>query len=758
MTEQGRNDGTGPEGREIMNYRIHPGRVMAEAALPEPALPEAAGQALPGEAAPGYEFEEARLHLKECFAAVAAWARGLPEGASPGGFLVIKAVLHPDRLDYANSPRHFLQYLNLSVLGSHKFKVFPKRTFGPPGGPGLGPGESQIGAGTARRRTISLFVAGRKENLEAAAQKLLDMPPNSPAARQMACLETISPPDAAGHVKTFGDSEVDSFEAVLHLWPGGEGDFPLAEFCAYAEKAGFTAHRDHALKAGGLMFVPVRGARARLLHLARFVFIREIKEVGRLRGLTPPGGTGEAPGGGPPGGLTLPEPGFDEWTSASGVKAAILDAGLPSEHLIGPWLTKYVKSDIPDLEGGPEHGLSVASSFLFGPLPDQGQALRPLAPVSFYRVIDADTAREDGLAMYHTLANIRKALADMAGGDERPEIKGADRPFVNLSLGPDLPARDDTVHAWTAVLDELAASGRIFFTLAAGNNGARDRASGAARVEVPSDSVNAVGVGAADSRGPGWQRAYYSAVGPGRGPAPMKPDLLAFGGRPGEYFRTLAPGAHLAVANEMGTSFAAPYLLRSAVALGLMGRELSVLSIKCILIHYADRGGRGREEAGWGQAPVLDDLTAKPHGKAPLIFQGRLAQGKFLRAELPRPAEGLAAVKLKATFCYAPPVAPHDAAAYTRAALEICFVPDFNAVPGQDGRPPGRPFFDLDGEELGEDQDAEAVLWANVKSNTNEIPAADLAAPCFDIRYVDRSAAEAEAVAVGYSLVVTLGD
>ena len=699
---------------------------------------------------PGYKFEEARLHLTERFAEVAAWARNLPEGAAPGGFLVLKAVLHPDRLARAHFPRHFLDYLDLSVLGSHKFKVLPKRAFGPPDGPAVGPGErpQQIKAGCARpRRTISLFVAGRKERLEAAAQRLLDIRPDSPAARQMTCLETISPPDAAGHVKTFGDSETDSFEAVLHLWPGAGNDFPFSEFCAYAEKAGFTAHRDHALKAGGLMFVPVRGPRARLLHLAQFVFIREIKEAGRLRGLTPPE---EAP----PGGLTLPEPGQgpEGGSPPAGARVAILDGGLPVEHLIGPWLTKYVKSnpDKPDMEGGPEHGLSVAASFLFGPLPERGPAARPFAPVSFYRVLDADSAKEDGLAMYHTLANIQKALADMAGEANGP-------PFVNLSLGPDLPARDDTVHAWTAVLDELAADGQIFFTLAVGNNGEGDRASGAARVEVPSDCVNAVGVGAADSRGPGWNRAAYSAVGPGRSPALMKPDLLAFGGRPGECFRTLGPGPRLSVVNEMGTSFASPYLLRSAVAIRLLGRDLSALAIKCLLIHYAERGGHGREEVGWGLAPVLDDLEAKPPGKAPLIFQGRLTPGNFLRADLPRPAEGSGpTVKLKATFCYAPPVAPHDAAAYTRAALDISFVPNFNAAPDKNGRPPGRPFFDLDGEELKGDQDAEAVLRANVKSNANEIPAALLAAPCFDIRYVDRSANDGEDKPVGYSLVVTL--
>lgn len=539
--------------------------------------------------------------------------------------------------------------------------------------------------------------------------------------------------------------ETGAFEVVLHQLPQRPGDFPLPEFCAYAERAGFTVHRDYAIKAGGLIFVPVKGAGVNLLRLAQFVFIREIKEGGRLRSLTPP----TIDGG--PSGLSLPVAGAATTGASNLPKVVILDGGLPEQHLIGPWLKRYVKSnpDQPDMAGGPEHGLSVASAFLFGPLPEQGTASRPLAPISFYRVLDAGAAVEDGTAMFQTLANIQKALAE--------ELEEAEGPlFANLSLGPDLPARDGTVHAWTAVLDQLALDGHIFFTLAAGNNGQRGRASGAARVEVPSDCVNALGVGAADSQATKWSRATYSPVGPGRAPALVKPDLLAFGGsEPAEYFRTLAPGASLAVANQLGTSFASPYLLRSAVALRIMGQDkLSLITIKCLLIHYADQGGQNLEDVGWGRAPVLDPDERRP-GRRPLIFHGALPPGHFLRADLP-PAAAETSVKLKATFCYAPPVAQHDAAAYTQAALDISFVPDFNAPEDKDGRPPSRPFFDLDGGRHDEGHEAEAALWANVKSNANEFPAAEIPAPAFDIRYVDRSGSAEEAKPVPYSLVVTI--
>lgn len=158
-------------------YEIRQGRVMVEKA---PVV----------EIEPGYDFEEARNHLLGRFTEVAAWVRGLPEGASPDDYLVIKVVLHPDRLAQANFPRHFLRYLKLSILGSHEFKTRLKKSFDSAGEQANGPlgGVDGQFPPIARRRTISLYVAGCKEDMAAVAQKFRDIRPDSPAARQMACL------------------------------------------------------------------------------------------------------------------------------------------------------------------------------------------------------------------------------------------------------------------------------------------------------------------------------------------------------------------------------------------------------------------------------------------------------------------------------------------------------------------------------------------------------------------------------------------
>lgn len=73
-------------------------------------------------------------------------------------------------------------------------------------------------------------------------------------------------------------------------------------------------------------------------------------------------------------------------------------------------------------------------------------------------------------------------------------------------------------------------SGAVLAAVAVGNTGEMDRASGNARVQVPSDCVNSLGIGAADSSTADWRRAAYSSVGPGRSPGLIKPDVLSFGG------------------------------------------------------------------------------------------------------------------------------------------------------------------------------------------------------------------------------------
>ena len=97
---------------------------------------------------------------------------------------------------------------------------------------------------------------------------------------------------------------------------------------------------------------------------------------------------------------------------------------------------------------------------------------------------------------------------------------------------------------------------------------------------------------------------------------------MAFGGNPAaKYFHVLAPNVKPVLTPQLGTSFAAPYLLRSAVGVrAILGGDLTPLAIKALLVHAADPGEHDPVEVGWGKIPedTLDIITC-PDGVARVV-------------------------------------------------------------------------------------------------------------------------------------------
>ena len=432
-------------------------------------------------------------------------------------------------------------------------------------------------------------------------------------------------------------------------------------------------------------------------------------------------------------------------------KVAILDGGLPQSHVVGPWVRSYRLMDdkAKDDPAGPEHGLAVTSAFLFGPITPKGSAQRPFSYVDHLRVLDDDSATEDPLDLYRTLGFIEEILLSRQ------------YQFINLSLGPDLPIEDGEVHAWTSVIDDLLSDGETLMTVAVGNNGELDRQSGNARVQVPGDCVNALTVGASDSTSNSWKRAPYSAIGPGRSPGVIKPDLMAFGGDPAEYFHVLAPAKTAELAPQMGTSFAAPYMLRSAVGVrAILGAELSPLAIKALLVHAAENAGHDKLDVGWGKMPedVLDIITC-PSGVARIVYQGELKPGKYLRATLPLPDGGLTGmIKLKATFCYACPTDPQDAACYTRAGLDVTFRPHAEKVDADSDHADTKGFFSKKHYATEAELRADSGKWETVLHGSKGMRGSSLSNPVFDIHYNarDGGAPTTSADKIRYALIITV--
>lgn len=481
--------------------------------------------------------------------------------------------------------------------------------------------------------------------------------------------------------------------------------------------------------------------------LSAFTFIRVVRPVPKLRGLRPVMRTG-----GISVGCDLPV----EQPLSSEPKVAILDGGLPDKHPIGPWLSAYRELD---QEADPEpvytgHGLAVTSAFLFGPIKPNGVAERPYAYVDHVRVLDNDSGAEDPLELYRTLGFIEQVLLSRQ------------YEFINLSLGPDLPIEDSDVHAWTSVIDDLLSDGDTFMTVAVGNNGERDHESGNARVQVPSDCVNAIAVGSATDNESIWERASYSAVGPGRSPGVIKPDLMAFGGDASKYFHVLSSQDEPALEPQLGTSFASPYLLRSAVGIrSILGVDLTPLAVKALLVHSANPSEHHAHHVGWGRVPedIMTVITC-PSGVARVVYQGELKPGKYLRARLPLPDDGLTGkINLKATFCYACPVDPQDASAYTRAGLDIVFRPKFNNIKKDKNNKDKknaetRSFFRLKKYATEQERRSDMGKWETVMHGDENMFGKSLDKPFFDIHYNAREAGGKPSGAdkIRYALIITI--
>ena len=675
-----------------------------------------------------YTFQQAALRLTPQFSATAAALDTLPLDACPGDFGVARLMMNPSYIARSFFPIAMLRTVGLESVGSRTVKVTPG-------------GWTKKGV-PQECTTTELFVAGKRQAFRNLKSWTQQVKPDTDEALDMAHIEKFAAFSSEQRVATFGSKKDRFFEVGVHLLPDENRLFVQRAFAKYAKDAEVKVHSDLGFTAGNLWFVPVEGKHDDIKRLAEFVFVRVIRPMPKLRGMRPAHRTG-----GVSVGCSLPT----EQPLSSEPKVAILDGGLPKDHTIGPWLRSYRKLDegAADDPEGVEHGLAVTSAFLFGPIQPNGAADRPFAYVDHLRVLDKDAETEDPLELYRTLGFVEEVLLSRQ------------YQFINLSLGPDLPIEDTDVHAWTSVIDDLLSDGDTLMTVAIGNNGEMDRDSGNARVQVPSDCVNALAVGAANDTEANWVRAPYSAVGPGRSPGVVKPDLMAFGGAAAKYFHVLSPNKKPVLAPQLGTSFASPYLLRSAVGIrAILGAELTPLGIKALLVHAADPSTHDKLEVGWGKVPEdLMTVISCPAGVARIVYQGELKPGKYLRTALPLPVGGLTGnIRLTATFCYASPTDPQDAAAYTRAGLDIVFRPNDAKIKQGKANANTKGFFDMKKYATEEERRSDMGKWETVLHGSKSMRGNGLKNPVFDIHYNAREAGGRASGAdkIRYALIITV--
>lgn len=669
-----------------------------------------------------YTLGEVINRLESQFINVANELKKLDEDVCPRDYSVTKLTLHPSYISKGHFPRTLLRQMGVHSIGSKATEVKPDK-WTKKGEPKLSP-------------STSIFIAGKREQLASFGQSLKNFTDDTPGAEELTrvwSLENVLPESKIkkGLIDTNG-----FFEIGIQLIPGSPSEFVKSSILKYAEKLGFYVKEDLAIEVSNLWFVPVKGDKQNIKMLAEHSFIRVIRPIPQLRSFQPLiRGLPVASA------ASLPtEPPY-----ASDVRVAILDGGLPQAHSLLPWVNDYKVSDqiASDHVGGPDHGLAVTSAFLFGPLKPGAQATRPYSYVDHHRVLDSYTAHEDPLELYRTLTHIEDILLSRQ------------YEFINISLGPNLPIEDDEIHPWTSLIDTYLAEGDTFLTVAAGNNGDNDKAMMLNRIQVPSDCVNAIAVGATDTDKSGWGRASYSAVGPGRSPGRVKPDLLAFGGSPTDYFHVINDAIPAQLIPQCGTSFSAPYLLRQAVGIrAVLGYKVSPLAIKALLINNADMSGHDRCDVGWGKVSNdIGHLIESPDGVAKILYQGELQPGKYLRVPLPIPESGIAGkVKITATCCFSTPVDPQDTSMYTKAGVEIAWKPKKGAKPES--------FFQQVKIATEAELRRDAAKWESVLHESKSKIGNKLDCPAFEIHYMARDGgggiSGSKAPVIKYAFVVTL--
>jgi hypothetical protein len=177
--------------------------------------------------------------------------------------------------------------------------------------------------------------------------------------------------------------------------------------------------------------------------------------------------------------------------------------------------------------------------------------------------------------------------------------------------------------------------------------------------------------------------------------------------------------------------------------------------VHCAYDHH-DR----RDEHGWGCIPnALDELIICPDGTARILYQGELRPGKFVRAQIPVPAEGMTGmVTIKATFCYATRTDPEDPGNYTRSGLVVTFRPHDGKHKRGSQNAKTATFFQRDEFAVEQDLRLDAHKWETTMHAEQDMRATSLRNPVFDIHHNAREggAATNAATKIRYALVISV--
>lgn len=688
----------------------------------------------PNNSQPPYAWDVQRAHLLPQMMVQQKLFGRLPREACPGDRVVSAMTLHPQYYSRSAFPSELIGSAGLRLVGSKPVLVKPRE-----------------GRGSTKEGGIPstvLFLAGRRPQFQRLIETVSTEDAEQPLIQDLMKIEALAAVRAEDRLMGSLGSSPELVEVVLHHDAELDMDWEDA-FLEFASTSGVALDQAREYQSRGLWFMPAMANADAAARLADFAFVRAIRPMPKLRPLKRPQILRAMQ---PLPHVQLPT----EEAADSSFRVAIFDGGLPENYPFGLWANR-IEPAAKDGIGGAvdeylEHGLAVTSALLFGNAASEVQP-RPYAGADHFRVLGDQTS---DTKLYPVMLYIDQILSQ------------SNYEFATLSIGPVEIVGDDKVTAWTTMLDDHFQHGQMLGTIAVGNAG--EKPAPMNRVQVPSDCVNALAVGAASSEAEGWARAPYSCVGPGRAPGLVKPDLLQFGGVATDQFKFVFPGP--SIAEAMGTSFATPAVMRIASGVRAhFGAGISTVGIRALLIHSAaNPDEHPRAEVGWGLVPSdLSAITVCPDGSVRVLYQGHLDPSKVIRTEVPLPLGELdGMVEIAATFCYLCQTDPHTPGDYTRAGLGITFRPHQHRFPkpaspnhrADHDFPESKPFFEGVGRNTEQALRHDSFKWDTTRNARHRYRASSLNRPVFDIHYQAREPGSklspSSAIKLPYALVVTV--
>jgi hypothetical protein len=364
-----------------------------------------------------------------------------------------------------------------------------------------------------------------------------------------------------------------------------------------------------------------------------------------------------------------PAPKPPSTTTRSTIKVGMFDGGIDASV---PMLDGHAEQDDANSIKTPEnadcvaHGTAVAGAILHGPLnPYTAKDRLPAPPVYVVSFRVLPTRDPNDLDLFESIDVIEQVVP------ARNDIK-----VYNVSFGPRGPIEDDSLSRFTYVLDTLAATHKVTFCVAVGNDG---DVAGYERIQSPSDMVHGLGVGAFTLNGSTINHAEYSCQGPGRECGKVKPDLTAFGGCPNTPMHLVAvePTQKLL---DWGTSFAAPLASRlNAQAIDSFDRSSALLG-RALLVHTSEHPD-DTPDAFHGHgciAETIDDVLLCDEHSVTVVFQGDILPGQMVKLPIPWPSKKVIPGKIQIHWTVAAlaPVDPMHPSDYTSCCLEETFYPN----------------------------------------------------------------------------------